>query len=114
MADNPKPRIAVFAGLEPALAAELAAALQSAGCLVAESGPADMVFCPPNRLPAAASDRSAPAPVVVVSRLPDYDSWIDALEAGAADYIAAPFEEIQLRWLLETHLRAPRTRSAVA
>ena len=31
--------------------------------------------------------------------------WLDALEAGAADYCAAPFEPVQLRWLLDAHMR---------
>jgi len=41
-------------------------------------------------------------PVVVITRLPDSRRWIDALEAGARDYCGAPFERIQLRWILDT------------
>ena len=36
---------------------------------------------------------------------------LNALEEGAADYCAAPFEPVQMRWLLQTHLGgfSPRT-----
>jgi hypothetical protein len=114
MGENANPRTAVFVGLDPELAAELSAALEKAGCAVSECGPAQIVFCPPNPLLANALCREVPTPVVVVSRLPDYDSWIDSLEAGAADYIAAPFETVHLRWLLDTHLSQPRARTAAA
>jgi DNA-binding NtrC family response regulator len=43
-------------------------------------------------------------PVVVVSRFPETTQWIDALEAGAIDYCAAPFEHRHIRWILETAL----------
>lgn len=43
-------------------------------------------------------------PVVVVTRMPDTNRWIDALEAGAADYCAAPLSRNQLDWLLESLL----------
>jgi DNA-binding response OmpR family regulator len=51
-------------------------------------------------------------PVIVVSRLPETDEWLDALEAGAADYCAAPFEIIHLRWLFETHAGEARKGTA--
>ena len=51
-------------------------------------------------------------PYVVVTRLPDTARWLDALEAGAVDYWAGPFERTQFRWLLDSAL--PRTRSAAA
>ena len=35
-----------------------------------------------------------------ITRLPDVPRWLDALEAGARDYCGAPFECIQLRWIL--------------
>ena len=40
--------------------------------------------------------------VIVATRLPDDRKWIDALEAGAADYCGAPFETFQLRWVLSS------------
>ena len=39
-------------------------------------------------------------PVVVVTRQPEARQWLDALDAGAADYCGAPFEHVQLRWIL--------------
>lgn len=41
-------------------------------------------------------------PVIVVTRQCDAWHWLDALDAGAADYCGAPFERIQLRWILES------------
>lgn len=41
-------------------------------------------------------------PVVVVTRLPEVTRWLDALDAGAADYCGAPFERVQIRWILGT------------
>ena len=51
-------------------------------------------------------------PVVVVTRLPDSQRWLDALEAGARDYCGAPFERTQLRWILETVAPAASRRAA--
>lgn len=39
-------------------------------------------------------------PVIVVTRHPETRQWLEALDAGAADYCGAPFEHIQLRWIL--------------
>ena len=55
--------------------------------------------------------RSAISPVIVVSRRPEVSDWLDAIEAGAADYCAPPFESAHLRWILES---ARRTRAAAA
>ena len=44
-------------------------------------------------------------PVVVVNRHPDNARWLDALELGAADYCGAPFEPIQVRWVLDSAMR---------
>ena len=49
-------------------------------------------------------------PAVVVNRLPDNMRWLDALDAGAADYCGAPFEPTQVRWVIDSALR----RCAVA
>ena len=52
-------------------------------------------------------------PVVVVTRLPETQRWLDALEAGAKDYCGAPFERTQLRWILDTVV-PPTARRAAA
>jgi DNA-binding response OmpR family regulator len=53
-------------------------------------------------------------PVVVVTRLPETQLWLDALEAGAKDYCGAPFERTQLRWILDTVCPPARQRAAAA
>ncbi|HEV2348567.1 MAG TPA: hypothetical protein VG028_01850 [Terriglobia bacterium] len=39
-------------------------------------------------------------PLVVVSPQPDTNAWLDALQAGATDFCAPPFESASLRWIL--------------
>ena len=54
-------------------------------------------------------------PLVVVARIPETEEWLDALEAGATDYCAAPFEPKQFRWLLENALpRRVLSKASVA
>jgi len=50
-------------------------------------------------------------PVIVVSRAADTTQWLGALEAGAQDYCAPPFEAVQIRWILEA---AAKPRRSVA
>ena len=57
--------------------------------------------------------RSRPdLPMVVVTRLPEVSAWLDALEAGATDYCAAPFEPIQMRWVLDSAMPKPKLAAA--
>ncbi|PWU07882.1 MAG: hypothetical protein C5B51_08860 [Terriglobia bacterium] len=51
-------------------------------------------------------------PVVVVTRMPGTSQWLDALEAGASDYCGAPFERVQVRWIMDSV--APAERRAAA
>jgi DNA-binding NtrC family response regulator len=51
-------------------------------------------------------------PCVVLSRMPDTREWLDALEAGAADYVGAPFDTAQLLRIVEAV--QPVRRSAAA
>ena len=53
-------------------------------------------------------------PVIVVTRLPEAWHWLDALDAGAADYCGAPFERVQLRWILGSVLSQPRAAAPAA
>ena len=53
-------------------------------------------------------------PVVVVSRFPDTKQWLDALDAGAADYCGAPFERIHVRWIMNSILSRPGPRKTAA
>ncbi len=77
---------------------------------------ADLVFCAAD--PAAYEEvlsslrRSGrEVPVVVVSNLPEVEKWLDALDAGAFDYCAPPFELRLLRSLVDNALtyRRPLT-----
>ena len=113
-------RKALLFGLEAALAASLEQVLSTCNCnaTLADSedqrATPDIVFCPsssPTLQTALARFRGLP--IVVVSRLPEVEGWLNALEDGAADYCAAPFEATQLRWLLETHT-SKRTAFAAA
>lgn len=102
-------RKAILFHLEEKLEAELAASLAAASCEVqriATAAPAvsgDLVFCTTGPAFHVAKALFPHLPVIVVSRLPETGEWLDALEAGAADYCAPPFEVIHLRWLIETH-----------
>ena len=108
---NDRLKQAALVGIEPALADELTSQLRqhytslriflfnSAADCFARFRPEslDFVFC------ASAGNTyqdvldetlraSREIPVFVVSRHPETSEWLDALEAGAADYCAAPFE----------------------
>ena len=44
-------------------------------------------------------------PLVLVNRHPENGRWLDALELGAADYCGAPFEAVQVNWLIDSVMR---------
>ncbi len=52
-------------------------------------------------------------PVVVATRMPETRQWLEALDAGAADYCGAPFEPVQIRWVMDSIL-GTRVRPAAA
>ena len=113
-------------GLDEDLAADLARVLRQEGHeiqavdsidAVARRRAADLIFAGGDgpdyretviRLTAARPD----VPVVLVNRHPDNSRWLDALELGAADYCGAPFETVQLRWLLGSVLSQPNAVAA--
>lgn len=68
----------------------------------------DLVFCPAagaalQQVLAAAAGSMSRLRVITVSRLPDVQEWLESIERGALDYFAPPFEQSQIRWLIETH-----------
>ena len=68
----------------------------------------DLVFCPAasailQQVLAAAAGQMKRLRVIAVSRLPDVQEWLDAIELGAIDYFAPPFEQSQVRWLMQIH-----------
>ncbi len=50
-------------------------------------------------------EKGSSAPVVVVSSTPDLHEWLDAIEAGAWDYVSAPFEPEHIEHVFENALR---------
>ena len=58
--------------------------------------------------------RRPEVPVVLVSRIPDNTRWLDALELGAADYCGAPFEPMQVRWVVDSVLRRSPVIATIA
>jgi DNA-binding response OmpR family regulator len=101
-------------GLESAMADELSRVLRQLGHAVksapvndaaVDAADADLIFAGSEDF-REALNRYPRRPVIVTSRLPEMKSWINALEAGAADYCGAPFEATQVRWVLNTALPA--------
>lgn len=112
-------------GLEEDLARELIrviapgseaafSAPDAAACLeMLEDAPVDIVFCsskPEYCLPLLRTMKQMKrnTPVVVVSQEPEFDEWLDAMEAGAVDFVAAPFHHTQIHLILASHLTAAR------
>lgn len=111
----------LLVGLDALTAAQVAASLPGFDVLWPDDIPADpkswasildapgpqLAFCSAgspylNALLGVAASRRLP--VVVVSRLPDFRQWIDAIEAGASDYVAAPFEPVHMRWIVSASI----------
>ena len=75
---------------------------------------AEVVCCPAepgryNAIVRSMRERGSNAPVVVVSSSPDVHEWLDAIEAGAWDYVSAPFEPEHIQHVLENALRCAAT-----
>lgn len=51
-------------------------------------------------------------PVVIAARLPETSDWLDALEAGATDYCAMPFEAAHIERIMESTLTRARVAAA--
>jgi DNA-binding NtrC family response regulator len=112
----------IFHALDESLAEQLRQAASGSGqhvfysaastseCLaLAERLHADTVFCNSEpleyrQLLSEVKRRGLRLPVIVVSRLPEISEWLDAVEAGAVDYCAAPFEHQHLSWLIQSAL----------
>jgi|SRR5450432_508713 len=107
-------------GLEHSLTEDLRQALIQLGhCIqlatldsrVLETTDAELIFAPSVDVRAILGTR-ADVPVVVASRLPDVNAWLDALQDGAADYCGAPFEATQLGWILNSTLGGTQAQAA--
>lgn len=116
----------VLIGLEQAAAGQISRALavdshqiehQTQNVVIRELLDADIVFAggEPNyymSLLRRVREARPSLPFVVVTRMPETKEWLDALEAGATDYCAAPIDTRQLHWLMETALPHPRFAAA--
>jgi two-component system OmpR family response regulator len=116
----------ILVGLEQGTAGQIGRALaverhqieqKPPNALLRDLFEADIVFAggePSQYIPLLRQVREARPglPFVVVTRLPETNEWLDALEAGATDYCSAPFETRQIHWLMESAL--PRHRSFAA
>ena len=112
--EGPVRRSALLCLLDPSLQAELRAALSNpeldvhtytcselSECCGQLTQSPDILFCPLSKdLRTIVTSHQPDAIVIVVSRVPDTREWISAMEAGASDYCAPPFEYSQLRWML--------------
>lgn len=104
-------RKVLLLGLDSALASDLSRQLANRGFEVLQAPTvdsavfqSDLVFVETNNPDLNALIRLSQKPVIVVSRLPEVDDWLDAMDSGASDYFAAPFDSRQLDWILETNL----------
>lgn len=66
---------------------------------------ADLVFCTTEDscyrpFLSALRQKGSAVPIIAVSRYPDISQWLDALECGATDYCAPPFESDSIEWIL--------------
>jgi DNA-binding NtrC family response regulator len=113
-----RPRL-ILIGLEESLSAEIVRHLPDCRALVFTGedldevihhklSSADMIFCQtgdPALAPLLASARAFGVPVVVVAEHPEVEQWLNAMDAGAADYAAPPFSRKQMSWILNANLR---------
>lgn len=117
------PRKVLLCGLDSSLAEELTAAITKSNPdaeIFSCPGPntdgcnpcVDVVFCTFSRTLPQLVGGTSTVPVVVVSRNPEAREWIDAMEAGASDYCATPFEAAQIRWILDANSRSYSTAAA--
>ena len=106
---------ALLLGLSEDLAGELFAPLKSCQVKVEATdrlhdvakSSADIIFCGANvNLVSKLRSVKPDVSIVVVSRLPEVSDWLDSIEAGATDYCAAPFENAQVKWIVESSMRA--------
>jgi DNA-binding response OmpR family regulator len=102
----------LFFGLESFAHGKLASILEAEGHCVLHAGTgqpypcADAVFCDGDdeqywKIFSGIRASLPGLPLIVVTQNPSEAKWLDAIEAGAADYCSAPFEAIQVRWILE-------------
>ena len=116
IASDPETRKALSSILQTEGLKSVQASQLSEGRALLASQPVGMVFCERHLadgtyldlLPAAQS-KAGHVPVVVTSRLADWDEYLEALRHGAVDLIASPFKKSDVSSALE---QARREKSA--
>lgn len=104
---------ALIYALPEGLAGELEKALAPLCACRSVSDPqaafAPVIFTAPVRKTIAELRRTVPeASIIAVSDRTDMKKWLDAIEAGASDYCATPFDAAHLSWLLtRSQMAAP-------
>ena len=123
MLQQPNNIHALLLGLTEDLAGELFAPLKRCAVEVEAirqideigESPADIIFCDANvNLVSELRSAKPETSIVVVSRHPEISDWLDSIEAGATDYCAAPFENAQVRWIVESSMRSAGQATASA
>ncbi len=96
----------VVTGLEGRVATDLVRMLTSLNMSVSQSSQmvsdADMVFCHPDSMQPLTSQVTG-AKIVAVGNEATEESWLTALERGAADYLPMPCQQAELNWILQSH-----------
>lgn len=103
----------LLCGLDSQVAAQIVAALPEHEVTIASDATScwdfierpdhGMVFCAtgsPLKVELLSVARNRRLPVVVVARHADASDYLDAMDAGAFDYITPPLYAAQLRWIL--------------
>ena len=97
----------VVTGLDGQVAADLVRMLSGLNMSVSQSSQqvseADMVFCDADCMQPLANQSSTAAKFVAVGREANEESWLSALENGAADYLPMPCQPAELTWILQSH-----------
>jgi DNA-binding NtrC family response regulator len=128
---RPESQDIMLYGLESSLASELAGVLtreghafrsasfdpMASGVKTAIDSRTGLVFCSADRATYAhllhqIEQEALGLPVVVVSRRPATEEWLNAIEAGAADYCCAPFETFQISWIIDNTLKYRHSTAA--
>ncbi len=97
----------VVTGLDGKVASDLIEMLSVLNMSVSESSlqvsDADMVFCHPDSMQPLANQAAQGAKIVAVGSEATEESWLNALENGAADYLPMPCQPAELSWILQSH-----------
>jgi DNA-binding NtrC family response regulator len=95
----------LLTGLSPSLQQIVREALRTRAVEVPEIKDATVALCAAGDL-ANLRSIDPELPAIVMSEKTNVSEWLDALEAGAADYCGAPFEPDHLARLLSSNQRS--------